>query len=346
MNINDIFNHQSIVLLLSILYIYMLSDLYTVINEGPNFKLVTRLCVPIWGKIVLLGVNRLSKYNIDLYEWWHRTVSPYLIIAYSFRFIRWIYDHSIHICWDSTMEYALYLYFSSMVAKILYNYYYIYFSFTYLFFSLLCTYGVYMKFNTSKSALVTITSKCIEMGAGIIVSEQLHIIEEWKDYCIKYKNTWLAYVIKLVIGYYSFIDIDSDVMAREMADYVGASYDECVILYKKSVVKKVSSVLEISKSMYSKILYPFSSHTEIIDDKSITNETISDNNKDNTDNKNDKDDNNDNNNNNNNNNNNKDNKDNTDNKDIEDYQNDINKINNVDNINIINKDCANNNISK
>jgi hypothetical protein len=114
-------------------------------------------------------------------------------------------------------------------------------------------YGVYMRFETSKIALITISAKCVEMGTGIIISEQFKLIDEWKDYCIKNKNSWLAYSIKLILGYYKNTNIDGDKMADEISEYVGVSSEECKQLYLKSVIKKVSNVVEASKTVYETI---------------------------------------------------------------------------------------------
>jgi hypothetical protein len=259
-------NQQSIILILSMFYIYFLSDLFTVINEGPTLKLVIRLGIPVWGKLGVLLIEKIQKYNVDLREWWSQTVSTPLIVAYIFKFIKWIYDNGIHQTWDLSMKYGLHSIFLFVVGKILYNFiFYFYYSYTYLFFSLLCSYGVYMRFDTSKTALVTLSGKCVEMGTGILISEQLHLIDDWKDYCIKNKNTWLSYIIRLVIGYHGSTDIDGEEMAKEISEYVGVSHIECENLYKKSLVKKGLTIMETSKNIYAKISYPFSSCNKISD---------------------------------------------------------------------------------
>ena len=153
-------NHQSAILLLSIFYIYFLSDLFAVISEGPKFNLVFRLCLPIWGKLGIELIKTLEKYNEELHEWWHQTMSTHLIIAYVFKFMHWVYDNGIHQCWSFSMEYGLYAIFAYIISKIFYNFiFYFNYSLIYLFFTLLCTYGVYMRFNTSKTAFSNIIGK-------------------------------------------------------------------------------------------------------------------------------------------------------------------------------------------
>ncbi len=274
-NIQNNINQQSIILILSIFYIYFLSDLFTVINEGPTLKLIIRLGIPVWGKISVMLIEKIQKYNLDLREWWNQTISTSLIIAHIFKFIKWIYDNGIHQTWDLSMKYGLQFVFGFIVAKIFYNFiFYFYYSYTYLFFSLLCSYGVYMRFDTSKTALVTLSGKCVEMGTGILISEQLHLIDDWKDYCIKNKNSWLSYIIKLVIGYHGSIDIDGEEMAKEISEYFGVSHIECENMYKKSLVKKGFLVMETSKNIYSKISYPFTCKDEIKYEKDSDTEDI------------------------------------------------------------------------
>jgi hypothetical protein len=257
-------NHQSGILLLSMFYIYFLSDLFIVINEGPNYKLILKLCIPIWGKIIVEFIKFIEKYSVELHEWWNQTMSTELIISYVFKFIRWIYNNGIHQYWDLSMKYCLHFIFSYITLKIFYNFIFLFnFSMSYLIFSLLCTYSVYMKFDTSKTALVTLSGKCIEMGTGIILSEQLKLIDDWKDYCLKNKGTWLTYIIKLVIGYHGSTDIDGEQMALEISDYVGVSCDECIELYKRSLVKKMTSVVEVSKNVYDSISSKFLNNEEI-----------------------------------------------------------------------------------
>ncbi len=60
-------NQQSIILILSILYIYFLSDLFILINEGPSFRLVFHLGIPIWCKIGYLLIDKLQHFYIVLY---------------------------------------------------------------------------------------------------------------------------------------------------------------------------------------------------------------------------------------------------------------------------------------
>jgi len=110
-----------------------------------------------------------------------------------------------------------------------------------------------MRFETSKIALLTISGKCVEMGTGIIISEQFKLIDEWKDYCIKHKDTWLSYATKLILGYYKNTNIDGEKMSDEIAEYVGTSSEDCKDMYLASLVKKVSDVVEVSKNVYEKI---------------------------------------------------------------------------------------------
>jgi hypothetical protein len=264
MIINNI-NQQNIILILSMFYIYFLSDLFTIINDGPTLHLIVKLCIPIWGKLFIEIIKTFEKYNIDLHEWWHKVISTQLVVAYVLKFIHWIYDNSIHQCWDLMVKYFLQTIFSLIIFKIFYNFIFIFqLSYYYLFFSLLCTYGVYMRFDTSRNALATLSGKFIEMGTGIIISQQFKLIDEWKDYCLKNQNSWLSYVIKLIIGYHGHTDTDGETMAIEISNYVGVSYNDCTKLYKQSLVKKVSTVVDISKNMYESISTKFLSKKENI----------------------------------------------------------------------------------
>lgn len=264
----ELLNHQSIILILSILYIYFLSDLLLVVNEGPSIKLIFRLCIPIWGKLGIFLIEILESYNNDLHEWWNETISAPVIIAYVFKFIKWMCDHGIHHAWNLSMKYGIDLLFSYIIGKIFYNFIFYNYTLYYLFFSLLCCYGVYMRFDTSRSALVTISGKFIEMGMGLLISRKLHLIDDCRDYCIKNKNTWLSYTIKLIVGYYGNTDIDNELMSQEIADYIGVSYEECQEMYRKSLVKKGLSVVEVSKNIYNRLSSPFlykSTKDDIID---------------------------------------------------------------------------------
>lgn len=68
----------------------------------------------------------------------------------------------------------------------------------------------------------------------------------------KNKDTWMTYIIKIVIGYHGNIDTDGEEMANEIGDYVGTTYDECRGLYNISVVKRMTSIIEISKNVFAK----------------------------------------------------------------------------------------------
>jgi hypothetical protein len=277
-------SHQCIILLLSIIYIYVISDLFVVINDGPSFKLVLRLCIPVLGNILVrtidqiskynidLGyfvkkfnnsiygtfiintIDKISKYNVDLCDWWNQPLSTYKGIAYVFKIIKWIHKNNIHLNWDNAVQYMLFVFFVMIIFRIIYNFVMVFeYNFAYLFFSLLCSYSVYMKFSSSSVAFVTILGKCTEMGSSIILSENLHRIDDIKDYCEKNKDTWMTHIIKIVIGYHGNIDIDGEFMSREISEYIGTTYDECKLLYESSIMKKVSSIIEISKSTINKI---------------------------------------------------------------------------------------------
>lgn len=253
-NMNNTIINQNYLLIFSFFYIYFLSDVFSVINGNIDYKLIFRLCIPMFGKLFVQIIKLLEKYNIDLHEWWHSTVSTELIVCYIFKFIHWIYNNNIHQCWDYVVKYGLDMFFILLVFKIIYNFVFLFnYSLMYITFSLLCLYGVYMRFETSKISLITISAKCVEMGTGIIISEQFKLIDEWKDYCIKNKNSWLSYSIKLILGYYKNTNIDGDKMADEIGEYIGVSSEECKNLYLKSVIKKVSNVVEVSKSVYGTI---------------------------------------------------------------------------------------------
>lgn len=247
-----------------------MSDIFSIINGNLDYKLVLRLCIPVIGKFGVYIIKILEKYNIDLHEWWHEIISTELIVFYSFKVIHWIYNNNIHQCWDYFVNYGLFSFFILLIAKIFYNFIYLFnYSFCYLICCLMCLYGVYMRFETSKVALITISAKCIEMGTGIIISEQFKLIDEWKDYCIKNKDNWLTYITKLILGYYKNTNIDGELMSNEIAEYVGASSEECKELYLHSLVKKVSDVVEVSKNVYGKISNTITKEEEEEDNKEI-----------------------------------------------------------------------------
>lgn len=246
---------QSIILMLSIFYIYFLSDLFQVIESGASFQALFRLGLPLWGRLTLHLIDKIEKYNACFHEWWNQQISSPMLVTYIFKFIHWIHDNGIHLNWNIIMEYSINSFFVLILAKIFYNFIFIFnFSLFYLCLTLFCTYGVYMRFGSSRIALVTLTAKCIEMGIGIALSKQLQLIDDWKDYCIKdkKKDTWLAYTIKLLIGYYYNTDIDGEQMAIELGEYIGVSHIECKNLYEQSLIKKVSSIVELSKNTYLK----------------------------------------------------------------------------------------------
>ena len=49
------------------------------------------------------------------------------------------------------------------------------------------------------------------------------------------KNTWLTYMMKLMIGYYGSKDTDGCEMSKEISEYIGVNYEECDKKYKSSL---------------------------------------------------------------------------------------------------------------
>jgi len=248
-------NQQSIILLLSIMYIYFISDLFIIINEGVNIKIVMRLCIPIFGNVVKKCVNKLSKYHIDFDDWWNSSMSTYKAVSYVFKFMSWIQRYKIHLNWDIVMLCIILNFFIFIILQIVYNFVMVFkYNLYYLFFSLLCSYSVFMKFSSSGVAFVTLFGKCVEMGSSIILSENLHRIDDLKDYCIN-NNSWMSYIVKIVIGYHGTINTDGEIMAHAIGKYVGTTYNECKKLYQNSIINTVYSVVDISKKAYSSLLY-------------------------------------------------------------------------------------------
>ena len=265
-------NHQYIIFLLSILYIYWISDLFIIIDKGPSFQLVTKLCIPLFGKTVIYLMDNLSKYQIDLYEWWIQPVSTNILISYSFKILKWICDNGIHICWDLTMKYGIDIFFSIISLRIMYNFIWVFnLNIFYLFFAYLCTYSVYMKFSSSKTAFITLAGKFIEMGSSVVLADNLHRLDDYKNYCIKNKESWLTYIVKLVIGYNNSTDIDGEIMAKDVSNFVGVNPTECKKCYEQSLLRRVSSVVSSfttgwnSKQKSMPTLVPASESTESIE---------------------------------------------------------------------------------
>lgn len=239
-------NHQYIIFISSLIYIYWLSDLFVIIDKGPSFQLVIKLCIPLWGRCITKAIDNLTQWNIDWREWWIQPVSTNIIISYTFKALQWIYDNGIHICWDIGMKYGLDTFFVFVLTRIFYNFIWVFnFSVVYLFFSLICSYSVYIKFSSSKTAFVTLIGKIVEMSSSVILSDNLHRIEDYKDYCIKNKNSWFTYIIKLVVGYNNSTDIDGEAMAKDMGHFVGVNPDECKKYYEGSLVKKMTSMVKL-----------------------------------------------------------------------------------------------------
>jgi hypothetical protein len=246
------------------MYIYWLSDLFIVIDTGPSLTLVAKLCIPLIGKMLIKTIDYLAVLNIDFLEWWKQPTTTNIIVSYIFIALQWIYDNSIHVCWDKVMKYTLDGFFIYLVSRILYNFICIYnFSLIYLLLTCTCTYSVYIKFRSSKTAFVTLIAKTAEMGSSIILSDNLHRIEDYHDYCIKNKESWITYIIKLVIGYNKSTDTDGELMASKVSNFIGVNSDECRYLYENSIIKKVSSVVELSKSVYTKITGSVTNEKEI-----------------------------------------------------------------------------------
>jgi hypothetical protein len=253
-------NQQYLIFILSVIYIYTLSDLLTIIDQGPSLNLVVKLTIPLWGKGIINVIDFCAEtqYDIDFYEWWIQPMSTNIIISYIFQILQWIYDNGLHVCWDATMKHGLDAFFVFIAGKIIYKWIWIFnFSIIYLFFACLCTYSIYVKFSSSKTAFVTLIGKFVEMGSSMLLSDNLHRIEDYKDYCLKNKNSWMTYIIKLVIGYNNSTDTDGERMAKKSSDYLGLNTHECKKLYEGSLIRKVSSVVEVSKSVCAAIAYPF-----------------------------------------------------------------------------------------
>ena len=230
-------NQQSYLMLLTFFYITFLSDLYYLIDNGFSLYIVIKLGFPIYVKIICNIIDYISKYNFTLFEWWNSKVTFENIITYIFKIIHWIYNNEIHKEWNFIIIFNSFFYF--LILKTLYNFIFYYFSYCYLFFTLVSIYGVYLRFNTSSIAFITLFSTSIELGCGILLSEHLEIIDTMKDYCIKNNNTWITYIIKLLIGYYGCKNTDYEEMCIEISEYIGVNYLECEKKYKESVLKKV-----------------------------------------------------------------------------------------------------------
>ena len=263
MNISQILklfhNQQYIIFVLSLMYIYWVSDLFVIIDKGPSFQLVTKLCIPLIGKSVINIMDRFAKYNIEVYEWWTQPVSSNILISYAFKVLQWIYDNGIHVCWDLAIKYGIDVFFIFIMGRILYNFIWVFeFGIIYLFFACLCTYSVYVKFSSSKTAFVTLIAKFAEMGSSVVLADNLHRVDDYKDYCIKNKNSWITYIIKLVIGYNNSTDIDGEIMAKDVSNFVGVNPNECKDYYESSLLRRMSSVVEVSKNVYSKLTSSFS----------------------------------------------------------------------------------------
>lgn len=235
---NDKIN-QSYLLLLSIIYIYFLSDLFIIINEGPSLILTFKLSLPIISNFIYI----LEKYSNTFYQWWNTKISYYITTKYVFQIIQWLYDNKIHKTWNYFTYFGLHIFFFIIFCKIIYNYIYIFnFNKFYLFCAFISSYGVYKRFRTSKTALITLSGKSIEMGMSMFISDKLYLIDKCKNYCNKNKNTWITHIIKIIIGYCSNSNYDGEVMAIELSNYLGTSINECDELYKKSTVKKILNI--------------------------------------------------------------------------------------------------------
>ena len=249
MNIQQILklfhNQQYIIFLLSLMYIYWISDLFIIIDKGPSFQLVIKLCIPLIGNSIINIMDRFAKYNIEVYEWWTQPVSSNILISYAFKVTQWIYDNGIHVCWDIAIKYGIDVFFLFIMGRILYNFIWVFdFGIIYLFFTCLCAYSVYVKFSSSKTAFVTLIGKFIEMGSSVVLADNLHRIDDYKDYCIKNKNSWITYIIKLVIGYNNCTDIDGEIMAKDASNFVGVNPNECKDYYESSLLRRMSSVVK------------------------------------------------------------------------------------------------------
>jgi len=239
---------QNIILLLSIMYIYLLSDLFYVITNGPDLMSVTKLCVPLFGNIGIRIIDKISVYFVDFNEWWNQSMSSYSAVSIFFTCLLHIRDTKIHLDWDKICSYSINILFLGMFVKIFYNFIFLFnFSIVYLMFSLLCSYSVYMKFSSSGVAMITLCGKLLEVGSSIILSSHLDKIDEYSNYCIKNKNSWVVYIIKVFIGHHGKVDIDGEIMAKQIGKYIGTSYEECVDMYDKNPIRRVASAIGVVK---------------------------------------------------------------------------------------------------
>jgi hypothetical protein len=258
---------QGAFFVLSLLYIYLLSDLFVIINNGVSMNLVMKICIPIWGKIFVVLFNLLSEYSEDFKDWWMRSVSVNIIISYIFKALKLLHKSNLHMKWEDFLKKGIDYYFIFILSKIFYNYIFNFgFSLYYLIFSCLCAYSIYIKFRTSNTAFITLSGKFIEMGSSMVISDNLYRLEDYKDYCIKNKDSWLSYTIKLIIGYHYEIDIDGELMAKESADFFGTIPKDCNDMYKSSLIRKVTSVVETTRNVYNKITTSFYGADKLEDD--------------------------------------------------------------------------------
>lgn len=248
-------DNQNVLLILSIIYIYFLSDLLFVIDNNLCITTIIKLCIPIIINILGYFISLYEKYNVDFCEWWNREVSVYTVVKYVSISMRLIYDSGIFLDWNKKKHYCINMFFIFLGTKMIYNFINN-LNIIYLLSCTLCIYSIYIKFNNSNNAFVVISSKFVELGGYKMVSENMNIVDNINDYCIKNekKKPWIIYIIKLVIGYHGYQDTDSDEMAKELSEYIGLSYDECKNMYQESLVKKVSSAVETSKNVYAKII--------------------------------------------------------------------------------------------
>jgi hypothetical protein len=76
---------------------------------------------------------------------------------------------------------------------------------------------------------------------------------EYPHYLVQPIIEYMKHLMVYVNKFYKNTNIDGDKMADEISEYVGVSSEECKQLYLKSVIKKVSNVVEASKTVYETI---------------------------------------------------------------------------------------------
>jgi len=195
-------------------------------------------------------MDTVSKLDIDFHEWWTSPLTTYQGIAYIFKFLTWMQNNNIHRCWNMIASHFINIFFGCIITQIFYNYTTIFNGdMNYLLLSLICTFSVYTKFCTSGIAFITIFGKCVEMGSSVVLADNLHRIDDFKDYCKKKDNEWMIHIMKVVIGYNGEINTDGEFMAREVGAYVGTTYEECKKIYDDSYIKTMGNAVDFIRTI-------------------------------------------------------------------------------------------------